>query len=280
MPPRLVHGSPAGQHKGFIPPTAYLCQCHQCFHSSSIDPISLEPVKGRYVGYEEYKKHRSLENKSGLAPATASAAPVQLDPAVGLANLPVSRPVSPPSPSSPISESTQKSTREPPRLKSSNTFRSTLDKILEILDRTTVDSIFDGVKLVFHVPPQRDSDQQQAHSPADPADHDGRMSVHGQDINSGPYALSSNVPANSKIIGYEEWLFESHRIVNQHGFRHADVHVRLRSRVVLKRLEDSLDELERHKRQEWERQRVAEPTDQEESSSIDSGQNQSTVSGT
>ena len=270
MPPRLVHGSPAGQRKGLVPPVRYICQCHQCIHSSSIDPVTLEPVKGRYVGYEEYKKHRRLENKSGLAPATASAGTLQGDlPAVGLANPPASHLISFTASTSQSPYGSTEQGRPPSKL--NDTFRIKLDKIFDSLDETSVADVFDGAKLVFHFPPPRDGDQPHPYSSPDP---EGRTPVHCEEINSGPYALSNHVPSNSKIIGYEEWLFESHRVITQHGLSHRDVHARLRSRVVLTRIEENLGELEELKRREWDRQRVAcDAVEQEETLSVDPGQN-------
>jgi hypothetical protein len=51
--------------------------------------------------------------------------------------------------------------------------------------------------------------------------------------------------SNSRLIGYEEWLLESHQLVSKHGANHANVHTRLRSSVVLRRIEKNLEEMDR-----------------------------------
>jgi hypothetical protein len=249
MPPRLVHGGPTGQRKLAIPTAQHLCLCYQCVTVSSIDPVSLKPVKGRYVGYEEYKRHRSQENKSGLAPASAlaSAAPTIDFTSPQASRSPSLSPTTPLSqgPSGPAAADLEgdRSSRS-----SSSTFRLHLDAIFQALDseERSVDEILSGAKLVFHVSPQRDCQPPST-----------RSAIQCEEINSGPFALASNVASNSRVIGYEEWLFESYWLVSQHGPKHADAHVRLRSTVVLRRIEGFLQQLEERKRQEWDRQRAA-----------------------
>lgn len=41
------------------PSTYFLCQCWECFDSTSIAPDTITPVNGRYLGAHEFKRHQS-----------------------------------------------------------------------------------------------------------------------------------------------------------------------------------------------------------------------------
>jgi hypothetical protein len=184
MPPQLRRGSPVGQCKQALPSARYLCQCIQCIGSTAVDPVTNRTAQGRYVGSEEYKKHRRLEEKSGLAPAVSA---VNLTvPTFDFTVDPPSPPASPTVLSS-IDSASRLSHQDQRALQSGNAFLLMLHSIFKSLESKPVEDVFSGVQLIFHTSPLSDSLLPLHDEPR------GQTSVDSREINSGPYALASAV---------------------------------------------------------------------------------------
>ena len=275
MPPQLRHGIPVGQRKHLLPSAVRLCQCYLCAESNVIDPVKGHLVKGRYLGNEEYKRHRSLEKKSG-ATAADSAAAVNTSVLPGDSHPITSMPHSESkSAAASVSASAQPGTgaiQESPLSASSEIpFPSVLDSVFESLESKSVDDIFTGADLMFLHPPFPGASSPLAPGPRDPAANP----TQNREANVGPFALFSTFAPNSRIIGYEEWLLQSYQLIREHGENHRETRVRLRSVIVLRRIDSDLDEIEERKRQEWERQRLALPSEEtftvQDACTVDSG---------
>ena len=271
MPPHLRRGSPVSQHKQVLPSAMRLCQCYLCAESNAIDPVKGQFVKGRYLGKEEYKRHRSMETKSGLAPAAASAAALNIEALLPnpTTSLPHSEFDSAASPATASAQAGSTNLKERSPSSSSNIeFSTILDSIFLSLDSQSVDDVFEGWEPMFLHPPVPGAP---ASPPPDPRDQE----ANSVQVNVGPFALFSTFAPNSRIIGYEEWLLQSSQLIHEHGLRHRERRVRARSTIALRRITSDLEEIERRKREEWERQRLAfqseETAPAQDGCSVDSG---------
>ena len=233
-----------------------LCRCYLCAESNVIDPVKGQLVQGRYLGNEEYKRHRSLEKKSGLAAADATTVNTSVLP--GHPHPITSKTHSESkSATASVSASAQPGTStnmEPsPSASSEIAFPPLLDSIFESLENKSVDDVFDDSDLMFLHPPFPGDPSSPEHDPPDPETNP----TPNREANVGPFALFSTFAPNARIIAYEEWLLQSRQLVREHGEKHRERRVRLRSVVVLRRIASDLVEIEIRKRQEWERQRLA-----------------------
>lgn len=67
MPPQVHNGAVRGQNFLEYPSVQRFCACLQCADYWTIDRGSNLPVRGQYLGNQEWKKHRSKTLKTGIA---------------------------------------------------------------------------------------------------------------------------------------------------------------------------------------------------------------------
>jgi hypothetical protein len=118
---------------------------------------------------------------------------------------------------------------------------SILKDIHEALDERDASSVVIG-PLVFVVPPS-------AGVTAPRASESAR-----QDVNIGQLALRYDITLNNPTIALEEYLFSAYLEIER-GLCHRDASVRIDTKAVMDRISEQLDQVDRLKREEWERQR-------------------------
>jgi hypothetical protein len=231
--PQLHNGQPVHRRHVSVPSALELCSCTGCSQRTTIDPMTRKVVPGDYVGHKTRLEHQRIDNKR----AAASAWTPTLS--------------TPPNPDDSNSESDPPHAVPKPNRKQRNVkidhFSAILERIREGLTERSAATVVDGKPLVFLVPPTSTS------PPIGVVDR-----TKHSEINSGPLALTYyGGHVNSAVTSYEEWLFSSHLAIES-GIKHRHASVRLRTITTLRLLADELDEVERLKTEEWERQRVAE----------------------
>ncbi|KAG1837534.1 hypothetical protein C8R48DRAFT_680087 [Suillus tomentosus] len=249
MPPCLKDGQPLGQKFLLPPSTQKLCVCAECFPETSIDLVTGFPVRGKYIGAKEHAAHQRREAKRGLAPAEAT--PTEVPRVLHAVSL--SGQLPPAHSTLDIREgsglcfkvnSSSLQFDESGDMEDLSSSKSTyVDLLHHFEDKLKSSRIQDFVAsgLVFVDPPE-------ASSTCPPVvEHLPNIE---QFVNTGRFTIDDAHPANSQMIGYEGWLFESYQVAKD-GSKHPDVDIRLRSKAAQKALRNKLIIITELKSAEW-----------------------------
>lgn len=214
------------------------------------DPVTKKIVKGRFLGKKQHELHKRQEQKAGIAPADAL-------PTHGPSTLQLPLPISPIlSPVTPHNLKTTSLTFQgdkdcPPETpkdqagtENHSATRLVLEHLSEMLKIREREHKSFG-RLSFLNPP---------HSESIPIFLQPLAQDRQTIVNSGPFALDHHAPNNTKLLGYEEWLFESY-LVAEGLVKCKDVRVRLRAKATKSEMENEIERVESIKMGEWEEQR-------------------------
>lgn len=292
MPPHIHNGDIRGQHKQAYPVVQRFCACNECSEYWSIDRGSNLPVRGQYLGTEQWKRHRSRALKAGIAserlartpdtplippplftsPAPQPRAPPIPRPAPKVVPQTIPQPTPPtagpklaratpqPVPATPQS-ATLKPTPAPadptPTPSSPKTSQPPSDhKIPRKIASGSIKFDFYKTKLKDI---QRALKNSQVEDIVKLIKKDQLVFVHvpTQHSSAPPsYALDGNIARNSTTIGHEEWLVQTRKFISTNLQKeHRDTHSRLLAKTLITQVEKDLAYLRKEIVKEWERQR-------------------------
>lgn len=292
MPPQIHSGTVRGQNLQEYPSVQKFCACHYCADQWTIDRGSNLPVKGQYLGQQEWKRHRSRALKTGIASDRLARTPDTLLIPSPLFEASENRPYFPPKrrspphstvettpfvtpqsngflqptsrftsepvvqpPPSPISNSESTYPPSPVQFPSPSNWSSNAPK-KTVSNTKSFDFFTTKLKEI-----QISLKNSRVEEIPKLIEMDPLIFTHvpTQTATAPPsYDLDEKVARNSTIIGHEEWLVQTIQFINLNLRKERrDTHSRLLAKSLTTQAEKDLAYLRKEKVKEWRRQRAS-----------------------
>ncbi|KAL0945369.1 hypothetical protein HGRIS_000867 [Hohenbuehelia grisea] len=256
MPPILRHGQVLNRRKSRYIAAHRLCTCFECADATSIDPASQTAVRGRYLAPAEYKAHRSLEIRSGVAsrrlsnlsvPTFDVPPPAQEGPFTAAGGFSPERQPSvlPLKPDSKAQTSPLPNSAKQPLTPSNAKKEFIKQKLRDIRERFKVVSASDFAPsdadppFVFQHRPQSDSTPLPSNSTSLLRD----LSLHDDD------------PANIRLVQHEEWVSAVLPFLKFHQNSKL-ITIKYLAHLLYPHAKKELETIAEIKKAEWEKQRL------------------------
>lgn len=278
MPPSVHNGAARGQHKQAYTSVQRFCACYECSGFWSIDRGSNLPIRGQYLGTEEWKRHRSRALKAGIASERLARTPDTLLIPPPLFMPPTPQPRAPPIPRpapravpqavlQPMLHATPqpgpKPTRATPQPAPATPQPAPATPQPPSDHKIPKKTASGSIKFDFYKTKLKDIQRALKNSQVEDVvkliKKDQLVFVHMpiQHLAAPPsYALDGNIAKNSTVIGHEEWLVLTRKFISVNLQKeHRDTHSRLLAKTLISLVEKDLTYLRKEIVEEWERQR-------------------------
>lgn len=288
MPPNVHKGVVRGHYKQAYPTVQKFCACNECLEYWSIDRGSNYPVRGQYLGHEEWKRHRSRALKKGIASELLARTPdnpltppplfetpaLRPDPTrkARALSIPHSAPkTSPQAVPQSVPQSSQGNPHPDPKpVPTTPQPTPTASQPARFASKNTIPkkTVSNSIKFDFFKTKLKDIQRalknSQVTDVVELIRKDPLVFVHTptQHTPAPPsYALDGAVAKNSTVIGHEEWLVQTLDFINVNLHKEPrDSHSRLLAKTLVTQAQQDLAYLRKAIVAEWLRQQGSSAT--------------------